>query len=154
MAEPEVEPIVVYTTDAVMNGWIAPNGQRVTDMLNAMPALTLLVPDEDETRWTNVERDDICLVTPPPHTGNRQLRLHRQKHRVVIDVGPCEVTGTAHLIPGVALDLYLLRTRQRFLPVTAASIAFRDAPWEERTVDVAIVNVGNITAVQKLLTLA
>jgi hypothetical protein len=40
----ELAPIELYTADARIVGWIAPNGQRVTDLLNGQDELRLWRP--------------------------------------------------------------------------------------------------------------
>ena len=91
---------------------------------------------------------------PRMHAGERQLRVHRQRRRVRVRVGPYDVTGTAHLIPGGGLDPFLLRTRQAFLPMTDVVILRRDDLSWERVAAVAIINVGNLSELHELLTLA
>lgn len=148
------EPIRVFRADGEVEGWIAASGQRVTDLLNANPSLRIQLDAADSERWIEVERDTILLVTPPPHAGQRQRRVHRQRRRVRATVGPFDVVGTAHLTPGSGLDPYLLRTRQAFLPMTDVVISRRDHPGWEQEAAVAIINVGNLSALHALLTLA
>ena len=37
--------------------------------------------------WVSIKRDAILLVTPQPHAGERQRRVHRQRRRVRARVG-------------------------------------------------------------------
>lgn len=59
-----------------------------------------------------------------------------------------------HLVPGAGLDPYLLRTRRAFLPMTDIVISRRDNPSWEHEAGVAIINVGNLSELHELLTLA
>ena len=59
-----------------------------------------------------------------------------------VQVGPYQVSGTAHLRPGETLDQEF-RARQPFLPLTGASITAADGSFE--AVEVAIVSLDNAT---------
>lgn len=125
----------------MLDGSIAVDGERLIDLLNR--ETTLRVCSTSDATWRSVDLDEVCLVGPPPHASDPQRRVRRQKHRVRVEVGPCLVTGTAHLVPGSELKPYLLRTRQRFLPITEAWIrrATHD-PSLEGDVDVVLANVA------------
>ena len=149
-----LEPIQVFRADGELSGWIAARGQRVTDLLNASDTMRIQLDAIDQERWVDIERDSILVVAPPPHASQPQRRVHRQRRRVRAQVGPFEITGTAHLVPGAGLDPYLLRTRQAFLPMTDIVISRRDNPSWEHEAGVAIINVGNLSELHELLTLA
>lgn len=150
-----LEPIQLFTSESRISGWIAPNGERVTDLLNAQPRLRVWVSTAaGQGSWESIDRDQVLLVAPPPHATQRQRRVHRSKHRVSATVGHYEAIGTAYLIPGIPLDPYLLRTRQAFLPMTGVWLRDTEDPAFEQQLDVAILNVGNLTQLRELLTLS
>ena len=66
-------------------------------------------------------------------------------------VGPYFVTGTVHLQAGIALDPYLLRTRQQFLPMTDALITTGLDPTFAQDLPVVIVNVRNLIEIRSQL---
>ena len=95
----DLAPIELYTPDTRVVGWIASNGQRVTDLLLATEELRLWQPSgggEDMTvrpvldtsgDWRTVPTEDVVVVMPPEWRTNRQLRLHRRIQRVRADLG-------------------------------------------------------------------
>lgn len=153
VAAPEaaLEPVEIYTETAMILASVAPEGRRLSDILNTNSKLPIrdaravsVLDGLEGTAgdgWTSVSVDDILLVMPPEHTSARQLRIHRRQHRVRISTGPYHVTGHAHVLPGIALDPYVLRRRMAFLAVTDADIfSAQGEPWE-RTARVVLVNV-------------
>jgi hypothetical protein len=149
--EAALEPVELYTASAMILASVAPEGRRLSDILNTNSTLPIRDARSVSVHnglegtagegWTSVSVDDILLAMPPEHTSARQLRLHRRQHRVRISTGPYHVTGHAHVLPGIALDPYVLRRRMAFLAVTDAEIFSAQAePWE-RTARVVLVNV-------------
>ena len=149
--EAALEPVEIYTDTAMILASVAPEGRRLSDILNSNSKLPIRdarsvsvlngLEGSAGEGWTSVNVDDILLVMPPEHTSARQLRIHRRQHRVRISTGPYQVTGHAHVLPGIALDPYVLRSRMAFLAVTDAEIySARGEPWE-RTARVVLVNV-------------
>jgi hypothetical protein len=141
------EPVQVFTRFERIRGEIDPNGRRMTDLLNAQPALSVRL---ENGVWKLVDRDEILVVAPPPYKSNPQMRVHRRKRRVLARVGPYDVIGTAHTIPGIDLEPTLLRTRQHFLAITGAYIRDAREPDFEQDLAVAIVHVGNTTDLEAL----
>ena len=117
---PDLAPIELYTADSRIVGWIAANGRRVTDLLNAQDELRLWhpspgpieapavptsandpAPDTDETgEWQSLLTEQVILAMPPEWRASRQLRLHRKLRRVALTAGPFSVTGNLHVVPG------------------------------------------------------
>jgi hypothetical protein len=171
---PDLAPIELYTADARIVGWIAPNGQRVTDLLTtqdelrlwrpspgplddrAMPAddvePTTAVPG-DSGEWESLATSRVILAMPPEWRASRQLRLHRRLRRAACVAGPFNITGNVHLAPGVEVGLHLTRTN-RFIPLTDAYILHSGEPPFEHVVSVAIVNTAHIAKIVPLVTLA
>ena len=135
---PDFAPIEIYTADARIVGWIAANGQRVTDLLSSQDELRLWRPSPgslddrsmplpevtgtpgENGEWESLPTDRVILAMPPEWRASRQLRLHRRLRRAACTAGPFNITGNVHLAPGVEIGLHLLRT-QRFIPATRPS---------------------------------
>jgi hypothetical protein len=167
---PELAAIELYTSDARIVGWIAPNGQRVTDLLSSQTELRLWRPSPgalDETgiptpngvepgasgEWQSLATARVILAMPPEWRASRQLRLHRRLRRAAILAGPFNVTGNVHVPPGVEVGLHLLRT-QAFVPLTDAYILHNGEPPFEHVVSVVLVNSAHVAQIQPLVSLA
>ena len=170
-ASTEIAPIELYTADARIVGWIAPDGRRVTDLLTTQDELRLWRPSPgaldgdapppidpaslstDGGEWESLATDRVILAMPPEWRASRQLRLHRRLRRAALHAGPFHVTGNVHLAPGVEVGPHLLR-QQRFIPLTDAYILHEGEPPFEHVVSVAIVNAAHISHIVPLMTLA
>ena len=148
---PHLEPISVFASDRSFEGWIVAAERRVTDLLNDHQHLRVCV-DAAADEWEDVDRDDILFVAPPERLTDPQRRIHRRRNRLVALVGPYVVTGTVHILPGTALDPYLLRRQIRFLPMTNAWVTHRTDPAVELARPVVIVNTANLVELQPALT--
>jgi hypothetical protein len=167
----DLAPIELYTADARIVGWIAANGQRVTDLLNDQDELRLWHPSpgpiveptgaeganpepgDDTGEWQSVVTEQLILAMPPEWRAARQLRLHRKLRRVALSAGPFSVTGNLHLSPTAETDPIPYEGR-RFLPLTDAYILHNGEPPFEHVVSVVIVNTAHITQLVPLVTLA
>jgi hypothetical protein len=169
----DLAPIELYTADARIVGWIAANGQRVTDLLNDETELRLWHPSpgpivaptgadndaepepgSDSGEWQSVMTDQLILAMPPEWRAARQLRLHRKLRRVALSAGPFSVTGNLHLSPTAESGDPVLDGSRRFLPLTDAYILHNGEPPFEHVVSVVIVNTAHITQIVPLVTLA
>ena len=120
---PSLEPVRIFTPDAIINGWVEAGGQRLSDILSAEDLLSVAkVADPTASDWLVVERDRMLLVVPPPRTSDRALRPHRVKRPILVLSGHYAVRGRVHMIAGIALDPFLARSERHFLPVTEAWI--------------------------------
>ncbi len=168
----EMAPIELYTADSRIVAWIAPHGQRVTDLLNSKDELRLWRPSPgplDETEmpvaagdpdepttngeWQSLETARVILAMPPEWRASRQLRLHRRLRRAAIIAGPFTLTGNVHLPPGSEVGLHLIRSGA-FLPLTDAYLLHDGDPHFEHVVSVVIVNGAHVAQVSPLVTLA
>ena len=160
----DLAPIELYTPDGRVVGWIATNGQRVTDLLLANASLRLWQPragaDDMTVRpvpgesgdWRTVDTASVVLIMPPEWRTNRQLRLHRRIQRVAVDAGPFVVTGNLHMPPGAAFpDPFQLPA---YIPLTEAHLLHDGDPAFEHVVSVVIVNGAHITKIVPLVSLA
>ena len=136
---PELAPIELYTADARIVGWIAPHGQRVTDLLASKDELRLWRPSpgpldemdpptevdpdraEENGEWESLATARVILAMPPEWRASRQLRLHKRLRRAALAAGPFSVTGNIHLQPGVEVGPHLLRSAG-FIPLTGNPI--------------------------------
>jgi hypothetical protein len=169
----DLAPIELYTADARIVGWIAANGQRVTDLLNEQAELRLWRPHpspdadavgpasardaaptaEEQGEWQSLVTEQLILAMPPEWRAARQLRLHRKLRRVALSAGPFSVTGNLHLPPNGEPTQDLL-TERHFLPLTDAYILHNGDPAFEHVVSVVIVNTAHVTQLIPLVTLA
>lgn len=161
---PALEGVELYTTTAMVFGYVDPQGRRMSDILNANSHLSIenprstsmleAVPGTEGEGWTSIPADEILLAMPPEHVSPRQLRVNRRQHRVRITIGPYVVIGNAHVPPGVGIDAYALRKRIKFLAVTSALVYSTVDPALERLAKVVLVNVGPIAELTEVLTIS
>ncbi|MGH2456081.1 MAG: hypothetical protein ACRDHD_07475 [Candidatus Limnocylindria bacterium] len=172
---PDLAPIELYTADARIVGWIAANGQRVTDLLNGQDELRLWQPSpgpieapgngplsvrepspslDESGEWQSLLTAQLILAMPPEWRASRQLRLHRKLRRVAVSVGPFSVTGNLHMSPGTEPGLDLLLRGPRFMPLTEAYILHNGEPPFEHVVSVVILNTAHVAQIVPLVTLA
>lgn len=169
-SSPELAPIEIYTADSRIVGWIAPDGQRVTDLLNSQDELRLWRPSSERTdetgmpavadelggtsgEWETLATARVVLAMPPEWRASRQLRLHRRLRRAALAAGPFSITGNIHLANGVQVGPHLLRG-QGFLPLTDAYFLRNGDPSFEHVVSVVIVNSVHVSQIVPLVTLA
>jgi hypothetical protein len=145
--DPGLDPIRIFTTELELDGFVAPAGQRVTDLLLRgqdlafLPAGAAVAPEA----WVLVSPADILLAVPPPLPRAAGWRKDRTLHRVRVQLPGYEVTGMAHLDPGYEPGADLTG-RQAFLPMTSAEIAHQGGGTE--ALDVVIVNLGRAARAQ------
>jgi hypothetical protein len=68
-------------------------------------------------------------------------RCSARRTGVRIGIDQFQVVGNAHVLPGIPLDPYVLRTRIHFLAMTGAHVFWLGYPAWERSAPVALVNV-------------
>ncbi|MFP5342172.1 MAG: hypothetical protein ACLGIJ_04485 [Candidatus Limnocylindria bacterium] len=168
----DLAPIELYTADARIVGWIAPNGQRVTDLLSTNEELRLWRPSpgrlddpvgtgvgeaptnpDEHGEWETLETARVILAMPPEWRASRQLRLHRRLRRAAVIAGPFSITGNVHLPPGAEIGLHLTRV-DRFLPLTDSHVLHGGEPPFEHVVSVVLVNTAHIAQIVPLVALA
>ncbi|MCA1572039.1 MAG: hypothetical protein LC798_17345 [Chloroflexi bacterium] len=167
---PDLAPIEIYTAESRIVAWIAPQGQRMTDLLSTQDVLRLWRPSpgalDDTTRpsrsgalpgdngaWESLLTARVILAMPPEWRASRQLRLHRRLRRAAVIAGPFNVTGNVHPHPGVEVDLHLVRS-QTFVPLTDAYILHSGEPSFEHVVSVVIINSAHVAQIVPLVSLA
>lgn len=137
-----LDPIRIITSAIELIGFVAPTGQRVTDMLLRGQDLAFLARGAEPApdAWISVAPADILFVIPPPLPSSAGWRPRTDgTTRTSVRVGPYRLVGIAHrpVTADTAVD-------QPFLPLTSVSIQ-RDGANEIEDVEVAIVNIGRAT---------
>ena len=142
-ADARLHAIRIFTAALELRGFVAPSGQRITDILLRGQDLAFLPEGAEEIpeNWVMVAPADILAVVPPPLPSRATFRTRATLRKVFVEVGPYRITGTAHLGGGEQLDA-ALRERQPFLALTKASV---ETAGEVAKLDVAIVNLGAST---------
>lgn len=136
------KPIGLILADRVVEGWVEPGDERVSDLLQRGTPLAFLPSSETPARWISVDPAELLVVIPPSQVSPPERRLQRQRHEVMIRIGGWVVAGTAHLMPGEEYDPYLRSTRQ-FLPLTDATLA-REGDESSRAFETLIVNLKRL----------
>jgi hypothetical protein len=162
--ELNLEPVEIYTATAMVNALVEADGRRLSDILNANSVLairdarsTSLLADVEGSEgsgWSRLPTDKILFVMPPQHESPRQMRVHRRKHRVRIQIGQFHIAGDAHALPGIRLDPYVLRQRMHFLAITDAHVSSMAEPVWERSAPVVLVNVRPVQDLREVLTIS
>jgi hypothetical protein len=139
----DMVPIRIFTPDEVIDAWTSAGDGRLSDRLNAEDALSISrVAERDRAGgWERIHRSQIVMVVAPPHTSNRQLRIHRHRHAIRAKTQHYTVVGTVHLVPGNRLDRTVIRTRNHFVPLTGARVERLDGQAVEEEHDVVLLNV-------------
>jgi hypothetical protein len=134
--EYELSAIDLYLTYGHRRGWIATNGKRTSDWLNATDPLPVRGVTETESEdpdstppsvdpngadVISITADDILFVIPPPLPQNRHLRLHRRRVHVDVRIGDVTIGGQAHIRPGAEVGEHIFRGR-RFVPLTDVEV--------------------------------
>jgi hypothetical protein len=137
----ERDPIAVFRTDGIMEGWIPKLEGRISDGLNDADRMRLRTPAADGMPgdWVELNLDDVMAVAAAPRPPS-PARIARRHHPVEIDVGPYHVSGIAHLPLGADPARYVSSTGRRWLPLTACTVASGEDTW---AVEVVVVNLDH-----------
>lgn len=129
-------PIRIFTRELELAGFVAPTGQRITDLLLRGQDLAFL-PAGAEPRpenWVMVAATDVLFVVPPPLSPARDGADPGRTFPVAVIVGRYRISGAAHVQGESAAG------RAAFLPLTGATVE-REGDGEE-SADVVIVNLA------------
>lgn len=127
---PELE-FSAYTEDCRLFGRLRFDGDRLTDMLNALDELVLvdvmvesLAGDRTfEASELAVGRDELIAVEASGPRGNPDRRVRVRPFPIGARLGPYQVRGYAHVTPG-ADPIVAIRRRRPIVPITEATIEY------------------------------
>ena len=127
------EPLVAWAGDCRVTGEIDVGEGRLSDQVNDGDFMTFfavtLEAIEDGHQVAvdelEVERRELHLIEIEGHQGDPIRRTRTIEDPVRLEIGPFQVTGSLHRHPA-AQPLAALTRRQRFVPVTDATIDLLD----------------------------
>lgn len=130
---------VAYGEDCVLSGMVRLASDRLTDMLNDHDEYELvdvlvegLTGDHAvEVREVLVRRDELLLVHATGPRGNLDRRHRTRPHPVAVQLGPYQVRGYLHALPGTD-PVQAIRRRKPMVPLTDAWIEFGTAAARQR----------------------
>ena len=122
---------VAYGEDCILSGRVVLDADRLSDMLNAADEYALAgvtVERLDNGMPLQVDeivvaRDELCLVHATGPRGNADRRRHTLPKYVAMKVGPYEVQGFLHGLPG-ADPVSSIRRRKPMIPLTDVRIDY------------------------------
>jgi hypothetical protein len=126
--------LTVYAEDSVAFGRLALSADRVTDLMNERTEFefvdTFLQSLDDshglQVRSVVVARDEIFAVAVGGPRGDPARRTRTRSLPVELRLGPYDVSGNIHVVPGTD-PIIGFRRRRMMVPLTEATIAF-DSP--------------------------
>jgi hypothetical protein len=130
--------LTVYADDSVAFGRLALTADRVTDLMNERTEFEFVdtfLEGHDDSRGLLVKsvvvaRDEILAVAVAGPRGNPARRTRTRPVPVELRVGPYDVSGNIHVLPGTD-PIEGFRRRRVMVPLTEATIEF-DAPEGRR----------------------
>lgn len=153
----EVE-FVAYGEDCLLSGRTVLDTDRLSDMLNAHDEYALvgvtverLVDGEPiQVDEVVVGRDELILVHASGPRGDEDRRIFTARGHVALKMGPYQVRGFLHGLPG-ADPVASLRRRKTMVPLTNARIAFEiGGVLREDRVETVILNREQIDWVEEI----
>jgi len=143
---PEIE-FVAYAEDCVLTGRVRLDAARLSDLLNDHDEFELvdvhvesLAGDRAvEVRDVVVARDELIVVHAVGPRGERERRVRTRQHPLALGLGPYEVRGYLHALPGVD-PISSFRHRRVMVPLTEAAIDYAATAGEPRSASVVVVN--------------
>ena len=135
---PEVE-FVGYAEDCLLVGHIRLDAARLSDLLNDHDEFELvdvrvesLAGDRAvEVHDVVVQRDELLAVHAVGPRGERERRVRTTQHPLALQVGPYEVHGYLHALPGVD-PISSFRHRRTMVPLTEARIEYEQGGVRRR----------------------
>ncbi len=135
---PQVE-FIGYAEDCLLRGHVRMNADRLTDLLNEHDEYKLvdvLVEDLAGDRTIQIKdievaRDELLLVQVVGPRGERGRRVRTRQHPLEMQVGPYQVRGYLHALPGTD-PVSSFRHRRSMVPLTEASIDYRHGDAQQR----------------------
>jgi hypothetical protein len=158
-ADDRLVAIVAYGEDCILSGEAVLNADRLTDMLNdadeyLLAGVTVERFDEGESldvAEIAVPRDEIFMVHASGPRGDAARRHRTMPQHLAIKMGPYQVRGYFHALPG-ADPVEALRRRKAMVPITDARIGYTfRGERRETLVDALIVNREQIDWVEQVM---
>lgn len=146
---------VAYAEDCTLSGRLRLHAERLSDMLNEHEEVllrdvmvqSLAEPTAVQVTEVVVPRSELLLVHATGPRGNRARRTRTRQAAVAITIGPYELRGYLHGVPGVDV-LASIHRRHPMIPVTDAHLEFDLGDLRERLqISTIIVNRDRIDAI-------
>jgi len=158
--DPNEVEFVAYGEDCILSGRAVLDADRLTDMLNgheeylvsgmSVERFDAETPFELDDEIA-VPRDEIYLVHASGPRGDASRRHRTMPQRLAIKMGPYEVSGFFHALPG-ADPVVAFRRRKVMVPLTDGRIEYTfHGVRRETTVETVIVNREQIDWVEAIL---
>jgi hypothetical protein len=128
---PGVVEFLAYAEDCLLTGHLRLDDRRLSDLLNAHEEFELIdVTAEDlatglATEVSNfvVRREELLLVQGTGPRGDRGRRRSTRQHPIALGVGPYDVRGDLHALPG-ADPVTSFRRRGTIVALTDAWVGY------------------------------
>jgi hypothetical protein len=153
------EQLVAWAGDCVVRGDVSIGDGRISDHVNQVDLLTFFGATLDsledghqvQVDELEVERYELHIIEVQGHRGDPARRLRTVPERVLLQVGPFEVTGNLHRAPSAAPMAALARW-MRFVPMTEVEIRRTGTDEPGLKKDVVLVNRERITKTEEITT--
>ncbi len=158
-ADGRLVAFVAYGEDCILSGGAVLNADRLTDMLNdadeyRLAGVTVERFDDGESLEVDeiaVPRDEIFMVHASGPRGDAARRHRTMPQHLAIQMGPYQVRGFFHALPG-ADPVEALRRRKAMVPITDARIGYTfRGERRETLVETLIVNREQIDWVEQVM---
>jgi len=134
---PEID-FVAYAEDCLLSGRVRLDAGRLSDLINAHDQLELanvLVRDLTggepiQLHQLAIARDEILVMQATGPRGRADQRRQTRQVPIVVKIGPYEVSGYIHVLPG-ADAIASLRRGRRMVALSDAAIDFLVGPEPE-----------------------
>ena len=145
---PDEVAFVAYGVDCILSGRTVLEADRLSDMLNAhdeyaLAGVTVERLDDGMPLQVDevvVARDELYLVHASGPRGDAARRRHTLPKHVAMKIGPYEVQGFLHGLPG-ADPVVSIRRRKQMIPLTGARIEYVvNGELREDQLDTVILN--------------
>ncbi len=158
-SDDQVVAFVAYGEDCILSGEAVLDADRLTDMLNdhneyLLAGVTVERFDDGQSLDVPeivVPRDEIFLVHATGPRGDAARRHRTMPQHLAIKMGPYQVRGFFHALPG-ADPVEALRRRKTMVPITDARIGYMfRGERRETQVETLIVNREQIDWVEAVM---
>ena len=150
---------VAYGEDCLLSGEAVLDADRLSDMLNdhdeyVLAGVTVERLDGGDSLEVDeivVPRDEIFMVHASGPRGDAARRLRTTQQHLAIKMGPYQVRGFFHALPG-ADPVDALRRRKAMVPLTDARVSYVvRGERRETKVDTLILNREQIDWVEQVV---